>query len=296
MKIKITSNILMKSASLLSIATALSLIIIKFISFKMTHSLALLSSLMDSVLDFGASIVNFIAVYQALVPPDRNHRFGHGKAEALGSLIQSVIIAFSGVLLLYEAYIHFVNPTPLQNFDVGFFVICISIAMTLGLVAYQRFVIRKTNSLSIYADNAHYVGDILMNIGVVISMFFSYVVGWFFVDILFAVGVAFYLFFVAFKILLSSLEILMDAELPSKTRSKIRKIVLKHPKVKGMDDLRTRNTGSHQFIQFKLQVKSNLSFVETHAVCTELEREIKKLFPHAEIFIHPEPFRGVRLS
>ncbi|MBQ4084805.1 MAG: cation diffusion facilitator family transporter [Alphaproteobacteria bacterium] len=294
MKIRMTNNILMKSASFLSIATALSLIIVKCVSFRMTNSLAILSSFMDSVLDLGASLVNFIAVYQALIPADKNHRFGHGKAEALGSLVQSIIIAVSGGCLLYEAYSHFVNPQVLTNFDVGFWVMCASIMMTLCLVWYQRYVIRKTNSLSIYADNAHYTGDILMNVGVIVSMFFSYVLEWVYVDVLFAVGVAFYLFFVSFKVLVAALEILMDAELPKKIRSDIRKAVLKHPKVKGLGDLRTRNTGSHQFVQFEVQLKSTLSLVETHTVCTELEKKIKKILPNAETFIHPEPFRHER--
>mgnify|MGYP004641884327 CR=1 FL=1 len=286
---KKTQQQLMRWASYCSVATAIGLIIVKIISFFMTNSLALLSSLMDSGLDLGASVVSLIAIHQALVPADKEHRFGHGKAEALGGLIQGVIICLSGLFLLYETAQQILHPEPLQRLDVGFAVMVLSIIVTIALVSFQKFVIRETNSLAVDADSAHYTGDVMMNIGVIISMCCSYLLGWRFMDPLFAGIVAVYLFYCAYGVITKAQSILMDKELPLETRKQIKDIVLKHDEVNNIHDLRTRNAGMNSFVQFSIALNGEQTLQSTHDLCDKLEKELKQNLPDSEVFIHPEP-------
>ncbi|MBO5997547.1 MAG: cation diffusion facilitator family transporter [Alphaproteobacteria bacterium] len=280
---------LMRLASYCSVAMAVVLIIVKVISFFMTNSLSLLSGLFDSGLDLGASIVSLVAIHQALVPADKEHRFGHGKAEALGGLAQGIIISFSGLFLLFETGHRFLNPAPLQRLDVGLGVMLLSILLTYCLICFQRYVIRTTHSLAIDADNSHYTGDIIMNSGIIVSMLFSYLLGWQWVDSLFALFVAFYLFYSAYRIISKVQSILMDKELPPQMRNKIKKIVLQHKDIRQICDLRTRNAGMKSFVQFSIVLNGEHSLKNAHDLCDHLENELKEFIPNCEFFIHPEP-------
>ena len=280
---------LIRVASYCSVATALILIVVKIFSFFMTNSLSLLSSLMDSGLDLGASIVSLIAIHQALVPADKEHRFGHGKAEALGGLAQGIIISLSGIFLLFETVHRLSNPAPLKRLDVGLSVMILSILLTFALIYFQRFVVRKTNSLAVDADNAHYTGDVIMNTGIIISMLFSYLLGWQWMDSLFAFFVALYLFYSAYRIISKVQSVLMDKELPLQMRNEIKKIVLSHKDIKRICDLRTRNAGMKSFVQFSIILNGEHTLRKTHSLCDHLENELKQILPNCEFFIHPEP-------
>lgn len=289
-RLNLSSESLIKTASYASVSISVILIAIKIISYFLTNSLSLLASLMDSGMDFSASFVNLIAVRQALQPADNDHRFGHGKAEALGSFIQAVFITLSGLFLFSEAFHSYFTPRPFQHFDVGLVTMIISIFASLGLVLLQRWVIRRTNSLSIKADNAHYTGDIAMNIGVIISMAFSYYFEAHWIDITFAVAVAFYLLLTAYRVLKDVFEILMDKELPKEIRQLIKTTALSHKDVLKIRDLRTRNAGMHHlFIQFCVELDPNISLKKAHDTCDELEKELKIKIPKTQIFIHAEP-------
>ncbi len=280
---------LMRLASYCSVSVALLLAVIKVFSFFMTNSLAVLSSLMDSCLDLGASFVSMIAIWQALVPPDKKHRFGYFKAEALGSFIQGIIIFLSACFLFIETIEHFISPVKLEKLDVGITVMVISIIVSVALIRFQRFVIKRTSSLSVMADNAHYTGDVMMNLGVIISMLVSYLLGWLWLDIVFASIVSVYLFVTAFGVLKSASKILMDEELPADIRKKIKEIVMEDKRVNGISDLRTRNAGIKSFIQFTILLDQNMSLTEAHKLCTLLEDKVKENLKKCEVFIHAEP-------
>ena len=164
------NNRLMKQASYASLAMAISLIILKAIAFFITGSMAILSGLFDSVQDLMTASVNMLAIRQATEPDDKHHRFGHGKAQAIGSLVQACIIFMAGTFLMIEAIKRFLNPEPLERLGWGVVVTVIAVMATLALVKFQTYVVHKTNSLSIHADKAHYTGDVMMNIGILLSM------------------------------------------------------------------------------------------------------------------------------
>lgn len=280
---------LMRRATYASVSVALILIVAKSGAYAMSGSVAVLSTLMDSFLDALASLVNLFAVGHALTPPDREHRFGHGKAEPLAALAQAAFIAGSAVFLLVEAGKRLYAPQPVAASDVGIAVMVFSIVMTLLLVRYQRYVIRETRSLAISADSLHYVGDLLVNAAVIVALLLSTQLGWLWADPVFGLVIAGYIFWNAWQIAKGALDMLMDRELEPEERGQIAEIVKRHPEVRGLHDLRTRSAGPQKFIQLHLEMDGNLSLWRAHEISDAVEAELADAFPGAEILIHQDP-------
>jgi ferrous-iron efflux pump FieF len=280
---------LMRWATYASVATALALIAAKVVAYVLTDAVSLLSTLLDSLLDAAASLVNLLAVRQALTPADREHRFGHGKAEPLAALGQSTFIAGSALFLLVQAGSRLVAPQPVTNAAVGLAVMAFSIAATLVLVLYQRFVIRRTGSLAIKADALHYASDLIVNASVVVALVLAGTYGWQRADPIFAAAIALYIVYTAWQIARSALDMLMDRELPDEDRRRIRAIALANPQVRAVHDLRTRASGPTTFVQMHLEVDGELTLSQAHAIADAVEAQILRAFPGAEIIIHEDP-------
>ena len=280
---------LMRRTAAASVAVAAFLVVAKSLAYIGTDSVAMLGTLADSSADLVASLGIVFAVRQALTPADRHHRFGHGKAEPLIGLAQALFIAGSATFLLSEAIRHFVSPSPVENPLGGVGVILFSILMTAGLVLYQRKTIRATGSLAISADRAHYAGDLLTNVGVIVALLLSSFWGWYLADPIIGLMIAAVLFLSAWHVLRKSLDQLMDHEFPEQDRERIKRIVLDHQEVKGLHDLRTRAAGTQRFIQIHIEMDSMLSLAEAHESSDEIENELRAAFPNAEIFIHLDP-------
>ena len=280
---------LMRWATYASTATAALLIAVKLAAWGATGSMALLSTLIDSVLDLAASALNLMAVHHALQPADNEHRFGHGKAEALAGLGQAAFIAGSGGLLLIEAGGRVVSPEPITHGEWGIGVMVFSILATMALVAFQRHVIARTGSLAISADSLHYAGDVLINLSVIVSLLLAMGPGWIVADPLFAMGIAGWLLVNAWTIMRGSLDTLMDHELPEADRERIRAIARAHPGVLSFHDLRTRTSGRQGFIQIHLELPGELPLVQAHGIADDVERAIQAEFPNFEVIIHEDP-------
>ena len=279
---------LMRRATQASVAVASLLIAAKLVAWIMTGSVSLLSALVDSLLDVAASLVTLVAVRQALVPPDEEHRFGHGKAEPLAALAQAAFITGSAVFVLAEAGQRFFVPAPLEQTWVGVGVMAFSIVLTLILVRFQRSVVAKTGSLAIKGDSAHYIGDLLTNLAVIAALLMTLEWGWSWVDPVFALGIAAYILKTAWGIGRHALDMLMDRELPESDRQKIESIVRAEPLVRGLHDLRTRASGPQLFIQLHLELDGNLPLMEAHAIADRLERRLEGEFRGAEVIIHQD--------
>lgn len=285
----IDSDRLMRRATYASVTVATVLIVIKVVAWVLTGSISVLSSLLDSLLDALASLVNLFAVRHALTPADREHRFGHGKAEPLAGLAQAAFIAGSALLLLVEAIRRLGAPQPVEHGEVGIAVMAISIVLTVALVAYQRHVVSRTGSVAISADRLHYAGDLLLNGSVIVSLVLSGWLGFGFADPLFGIAIGVYILVSAFRIGRSSLDLLMDRELPDERRAEIREIVLRHPGVRSMHDLRTRSSGLSVFIQFHVELDADISLRRAHEISDAVEADVLKAFPNAEVLIHQDP-------
>lgn len=279
----------MRVAAIASVTVASILIIIKFAAWMMTDSVSLLSTLIDSFLDAAASVVNLIAVHQALQPADKEHRFGHGKAEPLASLAQAAFICGAAAFLLVEAGERTVDPQPILNTEIGYAVLVFSIVLTIGLVLFQRYVVKKSGSVAIDADSLHYQTDVLINIGVMISLFLSSSLGWEYADPIIAILIALYIVKGALGIGKTALAILMDHELDDSERQRIKDIVLGHEDVRGMHDLRTRSSGVHIFIQFHLELDGEISLHHAHEISDAVKYKLMQVYPNAEVIIHEDP-------
>jgi ferrous-iron efflux pump FieF len=280
---------LMRVASYASVAVATVLIVTKSGAYAVTESVSLLSSLVDSLLDAGASLVNLLAIRHALQPADREHRFGHGKAESLAGLAQAAFIAGSGIFLLLEAGNRLINPKTVSNGEIGIAVMVLSLFLTLGLVAFQAYVVRKTNSLAISADSLHYRVDILVNVAVIVGIYLASFGGLQIVDPVLAVAIVIYMAWGSFKIARRSMDELMDREFPDEDRIKIRQIALEHPEVRDVHDMRTRSSGPYSFIQLHLEMDRNLSLVRAHEISDEVMYKVEDAFPNTEVLIHQDP-------
>ncbi len=280
---------LIRRATIASVSVACFLIIIKLAAFLLTNSIALLATLIDSLLDAAASILNFLAVRHSLTPADNEHRFGHGKAEAIAGLGQAAFISGSAIFLIFEVSGRLLTPQAVSYSSVGIVVMIISILLTLALVKYQKYVVAKTGSIAITADALHYVSDLLVNMFVIIALVLNSQFGWAQADPIFGLGIALFVLYSAFQIVRQSMHHLMDHELSDEQRQEIIAIVAGHDEVINMHDLRTRSSGQNIFIQLHLELKASLTLKKAHSIAEEVESLIKEAFPNAEVLIHQDP-------
>lgn len=280
---------LMRLATGASTSVALTLLGAKAVAWVVTDSVSMLSSLVDTSLDLVGSLITLFAVRQALVPADADHRFGHGKAEALSGLVQAGFIAASGCALLFAVVERFNAPKQVREEGVGLVISALALVLTIGLVAFQRHVVRRTGSIAIGADMAHYGTDVVATLVTGVGLFLSGQFDLPLIDSSIAGFVALYLLHGAWKIGRDSLDILMDRELPDEDRRRIEEIARRNPGVRDVHELRTRSGGATRFIQLHIDVDRNLSLIAGHDIGRQVQGEIAKAFPGAEIILHVDP-------
>ena len=282
-------GLLMRRAATVSVGVALFLVAIKAFAWFTSHSVALLASLADSALDLFASLMNLVAIRHSLTPADAEHRFGHGKAEPLAGLAQGAFIAASALFLILESVKRLMTPEPVAQGGMALAVMGISIAVTFGLVMYQRRVVSQTGSLAVAADRLHYAGDLLSNLGVVVALLLAGFLGWLWADPVSAIGVALILLHAAWGVARQSMDQLMDRELPDADRARIRGIAENFPAVKGGHNLKTRQAGISTFIQFDIVLDAAMTLAQAHAVSDAVSAAIAAAWPGAQIVIHQDP-------
>ena len=283
------SGRLMRRAAIASVSVSLFLVAIKAFAYFTSHSIAMLASLADSALDLFTAGLNLFAIREALTPADKEHRFGHGKAEPLAGLAQGAFITASALFLVIQGVQRLLNPQPVEHGLAALIVMLVSIVMAVGLILYQLSVVKRTGSLAISADQTHYVGDLATNIGVVIAILLSAELGWLQADPIIALLVAAVMAASAWLVFRQSLDQLMDHELPDAEREKIKAIVRAHPEVISLHDLRTRKAGLYTFIQIHIEVDPAMPLSKAHAVSDAVERELCAAFDKAEVIIHQDP-------
>ncbi len=280
---------LLKYASSAAVLVAGLMILMKLWAWLFTSSVAMLGSLTDSLLDISASLMNLYILRFALKPADDEHRFGHGKAEALAGLGQAAFILGSSVLLIFFGFERVLHPLPSHNSMIGIWVSIVAVGLTILLVMFQQYVIRQTGSVAIKADSLHYKGDILLNLSVLLAFVLTSL-GILWSDGVFAILVAFYLAYNAWEIALQSSAHLMDHELPEQVHQKIIELVKAHSEVHGLHDLRTRQSGPIQFIQFHIELDDDLKLTQAHQVSDQIETSLRaNLKGELDIIIHHDP-------
>ena len=283
-----TYSQLIKLATWASVVVALSLIVIKTWAWDETQSVSLLASLIDSIMDSAAALINFFAVRYAMAPADKEHRFGHGKAEALAGLAQALLILGSIGLLLSQTLGRLWSPVVIENTPFGIIVMAASMGLTGALVLLQRQVVKQTKSTAIEADSLHYTSDLLMNLGVIIALVLA-TYGHYGADPYLALSIGAYVIYSAWDIAKTAFDLLLDHELSDEQRQRITQMAITHPLVLGMHDLRTRQSGHMQFIQLHLELQDRMLLIQAHDVADEIELRILQLFPYADVIIHLDP-------
>jgi ferrous-iron efflux pump FieF len=276
-------------AALASVAAALFLLVLKIFAALQTGSVAMLGSLADTGLDLLASLVTLFGVRVAAMPADRDHRFGHGKAEALAALAQIVLISISAIGIGWRAIARLMEGESTAHADYGIAVSLVAIAVTLALVAYQRSVVRRTGSVAIGTDAVHYQSDLLLNLAVIAALVLDQYFGLTGADPLFGLGIAGWLIWGAWRASSRALDQLMDREWPEEKRRRFLAVAARHPEARGIHDVRTRSSGTHDFAQFHIWVDPEMSVAAAHDVMEAIEQSLEAEFPGCEVLIHLDP-------
>ncbi len=280
---------LTRRAAIASVAMALFLLALKVYAAAETGSVALLGSLADTGFDVLASLLTLFSVRYAARPADDDHRFGHGKAEALSALVQVMLVVITALLIGWRGVERLGSGATTAHPEMGIGVSLLAMAATIGLLAYQRHVIKKTGSVAIHGDHLHYQGDLLLNGAVIAAIAleaFLHVRG---ADPLFGIAIALWLIWGASRSARMAIDQLLDREWPEEKRNAFLAVAMQHPELKGIHDVRTRSSGMHDFVQFHVWFDPDMTLAEVHRVMDEVEAQLAREFPGVEVIIHPEP-------
>ena len=280
---------LKRQATYAAVGVASFLILLKIVAYAWTGSVSMLASLVDSSLDLLASGLNLLAVRHALEPADKEHRFGHGKAEAIAGLGQAAFIGGSGFFLVFESVTRMIRPEPVTYGGAGIAVMIVSLVATIMLVWFQRRVLAQTRSVAIQADSFHYVTDIASNLSVLAALMLVTLGGYQFADPLVGLGIALFILWGAYKIFRGAYDELMDREMDDGERDRIKAIAAAVPGVLSIHDLRTRRSGHNMFIQLHLDLPPDMTLRQAHVISDAVELRIAEAFPGAEVLIHQDP-------
>lgn len=284
-----TRGTLTQRAALASVSMAIFLLGLKGWAAWQTGSVSMLGSLADTTLDIVASLVTLFSVRLAAQPADDDHAYGHGKAEALAALFQTGIISASALAIGWRGLSLIGDSRALESPGLGIVVSLVAIVATLGLVSFQRYVVRKTGSVAIQADRGHYASDLVLNASVIAALFLDSILHIHGADPVFGIGIGLWLLWHAKEVAVHAVDQLMDKEWPEDKRERFLAVAQSHPELKGIHDLRTRSSGAHEFVQFHVWVDPGMTVLEAHRVMDEVEARLMIEFPGTEILIHPDP-------
>jgi ferrous-iron efflux pump FieF len=276
-------------AAIASSAMAITLIGLKAYASIETSSMAMLGSLADSGLDLVASLIVLMAVRIAAQPADHEHRFGHGKAEALAALVQVILISFSAMFIAFRSTQRLIGGAETGQAELGIAVSVIAMALTIALITYQRHVVKRTGSLAIGTDRLHYSSDLLLNGSVIAALALDQLLGLTGADAVFGLLIAAWLLWGAWRASSHAMNQLMDREWPDELRESFLAAAKEYPELAGLHDFRTRTSGTHNFAQVHVWVPADWTVQEAHDRLDRAEEELQKRFPNTEILIHVDP-------
>lgn len=285
----LSASTLNRSAAGASIATAVFLVLLKMRAAWSTGSSAMLGSLADTALDLVASLATLAGVWIATQPADDDHRFGHGKAEAIAAMFQVVLISVSALALAARATQQLLEGARTEAAEEGIAVSMVALVVTLALLAWQRHVVARTDSLAIATDHVHYKSDLFLNLSVIAALALDQYAGIAGADPLFGLVIALWLGWNAWRASKRAVEQLMDREWPEEKKQRFLEVLARHPDLRGVHDMRTRTSGNRDFVQFHVWVDPDMSVRDAHEVMDEIEARLTREFPDVEILIHPDP-------
>lgn len=274
----------------LSVATAASLALIKFLTGLATHSLAIMASALDSMMDVAVSTVNWIAVREAAKPPDEDHAYGHGKIESLAGLFQSTFIGLSGLYLIFESAKRWIFGTHIRGVDAGIGVMLFSIATSFLLVWRIQAVAQKTQSIVLATEKLHFTTDILTNGGIILALLLVRMTGLVFWDLGVSLAVSVYIFKVSYGILRRAADELLDRSLSPVSKEDIETLIRSFsPSIVGIHNFRSRHVGGQIFLDFHIEIRGEENFRRAHDMTESLIQRIQERYPGADVTVHFDP-------
>jgi cation diffusion facilitator family transporter len=281
---------LRRLASAIALGAAVVLIVAKLWGWMATDSVALLTSAADAVVDALAATATFFGVRFAQHPADSEHRFGHGKGEALAAFAQAILLASTATVLAAQSLWRLVYPQHVTAITLGIWIAAGGLATSSLLAAMQTWVVRRTGSTAIAADRAHYLMDAVLNGAVLIALALTSVTGWERADPISALMIAGYMIVGARRVAETASRQLLDHELPHEQRERIKAAAVACVGIRGVHDLRTRDAGDRVFVEFHLEVDGHVSVHEGHGMVDAAERAVAGLFAkETEVIGHLEP-------
>lgn len=274
----------------ISIVASLLTISIKSAAFYITGSVGFMSDAMESLINLAAGIIAFIMLKVSARPPDKEHPFGHDKAEYFSSLIEGLLIVIAAIGIAYAAINRIYHPQPLSELNIGMFLSVIATIINLVTARILLFYGRKHNSITLEADSHHLMTDVWTTVGIIAGIFLVKLTNWQILDPLMAIAVSISILYTGGKLIIRSTDGLMDTKLSEKELIRIRQILdsFKEQDIK-FHALYTRQAASKRFISFHLLVSGDSSVYKAHEVTKLIENELLKEYAYSDIFIHLEP-------
>lgn len=285
----LTDDQVKRLAAKAALGVSITLVAIKLVGYFATGSLSLLATLADSLSDIVASLGTYIGIRTALAPADAEHRYGHGKAEAMAALGTAAFVLGSATFLIVEGVGRVLDPQPLHTSVAGVIIMLLSMLITFALVMFQKYAVRRTKSVALAADETHYTADFLSNGAVILALLLTAWTGFSLIDAFFAFAIAGWLVWQVVPVAKNAVNMLMDRELDDGERETILTLARSHPQVSGVHDLRTRRSGSDIFIELHIELPPDMKLRLAHAVGDQVELAIRKTYPQADVMIHFDP-------
>lgn len=273
----------------LSIISNSLLVLLKLIVGFYAGAVSIVSEAAHSAVDLVASVVAFYAVRKSGQPPDGNHAYGHGKFENLSGAAEALLIVVAAVWIIYEAADKFNAAQAPAYLEYGIVIMLVSIIVNYWVSGRLLKVAHETESQALEADALHLQADIWTSAGVLIGLVIIKVTGWAWVDPAIAVIVAVIVFKAGYDMTIKSVRQLTDVSLPPDEEKLIIDILTRHSAVIAFHRLRTRRSGSYRLVDMHLVLDKNMHLDMAHAVCDQLEAEIKAELGLCDVIIHIEP-------
>lgn len=262
---------------------------IKFISFLISNSVALLSDALESVINIAASSIMLFSIYVSGKPPDESHQYGHQKIEEISRLIEGILIIIISILLLHTAFNRLFSPAELHSLDTAISVSIIAAVVNSGIAYMLLKESKMRNSPAFEGDAKHLFSDVLSSIAIWVGLAIVYFTGYSFIDSLLAIGVAAFITRIGLDLIIKSSNYLMDPA-SREADKKIREILESHRNLfSEYHELKTRRSGNMIFSELHLVVSDTMTVKEAHDIADHLEEEIKKELPDVNLTIHVEP-------
>ncbi|MEQ8201397.1 MAG: cation diffusion facilitator family transporter [Syntrophomonadaceae bacterium] len=275
----------------LAICSNTLLVIGKLITGMITGSVGIIAEAIHSTIDMVSSVIAFTSVRISGLPADKEHKFGHGKAENIAGSVEAVLIFVAAVMILDQAVKRIINGGAVENAVLG--VIVMAVATVVNIIVSQILLTQgsKLESIALEADGMHLRADVYTSVGVLVGMVAIWVTGFDILDPLIAIVVGLIIIHAAYEIFVKSFRPLMDASLSDEEEEEIAHAVEKAniEGLVGFHDLRTRRSGSERYVDMHLVVRSGLSIDEVHLICDQVEEKIYQSLPHVNVLVHAEP-------